>query len=400
MATLMQSKKGWYYVRFSCRVQNQRRQFFRACRTKQRDKAEKVKARVDDACRDILLGRLSLPDKSVDLGQFILSGGNVLALQEKEKPYTFDDAVRNYFDRLPLDAKDASSLKTEEIHVRRLRKTLPTQIPFSSYDRAVVEDYVKTRREGIDGKPVKRATITKEICTLRQIWTSAKDHGIQMGQFPTKLSYPKDAELPPFETYARLSSSSNPNWHCLVLSEQEILSVLSQIAALHGKGRIHAMLSVAAMTGCRRSELLRMQTHDVDFEREEITIREKKKRKARFSSSTRNVQMHARLIDTLKQWFVVRGNVANPEELWGDKVKSYTATSMFAAAISKTDFPHIRGFHTFRHSFISILANEGMPDSIIDTWVGHTTEETRRRYRHLIPDKAKARLDRLFAMPA
>jgi integrase len=45
----------------------------------------------------------------------------------------------------------------------------------------------------------------------------------------------------------------------------------------------------------------------------------------------------------------------------------------------------VRGLHVFRHSLISCLAAAGVDQRIIDDIVGHTTEEMRRRYRHLTP---------------
>lgn len=45
------------------------------------------------------------------------------------------------------------------------------------------------------------------------------------------------------------------------------------------------------------------------------------------------------------------------------------------------------GFHTFRHSFASNLAAKGVDQRIIDQWMGHQTEEMRKRYRHIFPNK-------------
>src|SRR5207302_4370237 len=51
----------------------------------------------------------------------------------------------------------------------------------------------------------------------------------------------------------------------------------------------------------------------------------------------------------------------------------------------------LRGYHVLRHSFISCLAAAGVDQRVIDEFVGHQTDEQRKRYRHLIPDvKQKA----------
>jgi integrase len=41
----------------------------------------------------------------------------------------------------------------------------------------------------------------------------------------------------------------------------------------------------------------------------------------------------------------------------------------------------IRGYHLFRHSFVSLLAAAGTDQRIIDEMSGHQTDEMRRRYR-------------------
>ena len=52
-------------------------------------------------------------------------------------------------------------------------------------------------------------------------------------------------------------------------------------------------------------------------------------------------------------------------------------------------------FHTLRHSFASNLAREGIDDRIIDHFMGHQTEEMRRRYQHLFPDKKESAITAL-----
>ena len=56
----------------------------------------------------------------------------------------------------------------------------------------------------------------------------------------------------------------------------------------------------------------------------------------------------------------------------------------------------IRGFHTFRHSFASNLAAKGIDQRVIDEWMGHQTEEMRKRYRHLFPDQQRKAIDSVF----
>lgn len=59
MALLKQLRNGRYFVRFRCQVGNERKQFFKSCQTNRKDKAERVKARVEEVCSDITLLKAS-----------------------------------------------------------------------------------------------------------------------------------------------------------------------------------------------------------------------------------------------------------------------------------------------------------------------------------------------------
>jgi integrase len=57
----------------------------------------------------------------------------------------------------------------------------------------------------------------------------------------------------------------------------------------------------------------------------------------------------------------------------------------FKRSLSGGKWAVLRGYHIFRHSFISLCATRGVDQRFIDEWVGHQTEEQRKRYRHLLP---------------
>src|SRR5262249_10952040 len=56
----------------------------------------------------------------------------------------------------------------------------------------------------------------------------------------------------------------------------------------------------------------------------------------------------------------------------------------------------LKGWHVFRHSFISALASKGVDQRIIDDLVGHSTEEQRRRDRHLYPEGNQQAVETVF----
>jgi integrase len=64
--------------------------------------------------------------------------------------------------------------------------------------------------------------------------------------------------------------------------------------------------------------------------------------------------------------------------------------------LADSKWPKIRGFHVFRHSFASNLAAASVDQRIIDKWMGHQTEEMRKRYQHLFPDQQREAIALVF----
>ena len=61
----------------------------------------------------------------------------------------------------------------------------------------------------------------------------------------------------------------------------------------------------------------------------------------------------------------------------------------FRRALAGSPWAVLRGWHVFRHSFCSNCAAAGIDQRLIDAWVGHQTEEMRKRYRHSFPDQRR-----------
>lgn len=70
----------------------------------------------------------------------------------------------------------------------------------------------------------------------------------------------------------------------------------------------------------------------------------------------------------------------------GQAITPRETHNYFQRAIRLCPWKGLKGWHVFRHSFISALASRGVDQRIIDDMVGHQTEQQRRRYRHLYPD--------------
>jgi integrase len=68
----------------------------------------------------------------------------------------------------------------------------------------------------------------------------------------------------------------------------------------------------------------------------------------------------------------------------------------FKQTLKGSKWDVVRGFHVFRHSFASNLAGAGVDQRVIDGFMGHQTEEMRKRYRHLFPKKREEAFLKVF----
>ena len=185
-------------------------------------------------------------------------------------------------------------------------------------------------------------------------------------------------------------------WDCLYLTPADLGKVLTIVKDRADQPMVYPMVLMAAHTGARRSEILRSQVQDFDLESNLVVIREKKRAKGR--RTTRIVPLSPILAKTIADWlkthtgckytFCRRVNPSDEAAKQGEyaPISVDQATDFLRRCLAGTGWAKIRGWHVFRHSFISNCASKGIDQRMIDAWSGHQTEEMRRRYTHLFPD--------------
>ena len=183
-------------------------------------------------------------------------------------------------------------------------------------------------------------------------------------------------------------------WDCLFLGLKEIEGALEYAKDNAISPCIYPMVVMAAHTGARRSELLRSQAHDFDFTGKVVTIREKKRVRGQYS--TRRVPLSSLLASAMAKW--MKEHPGGFTFLAGDQpLTRDQAHGFFQRTFASSKWQRLKGWHVFRHSFASNCAAKGTDQRSIDTWMGHQTEEQRRRYRHLFPDQQQKELGRVFS---
>jgi integrase len=181
------------------------------------------------------------------------------------------------------------------------------------------------------------------------------------------------------------------------LKDEEVRDVLAYVRDHATAGFVYPMFVFCALTGARRSELCRSRIDDFDFENMVVQVRERKRDRTK-KETIRTVEMHPKLRDVMQSWFA--GHPGGPYTLSqhaGCPLTKDEATDHFNRTLEGSDaWKHIPGFHTFRHSFASILASKGHDQRVIDALMGHQTDDMRKRYRHLFPANRKRAVDDLL----
>ncbi|MBL8793137.1 MAG: tyrosine-type recombinase/integrase [Planctomycetia bacterium] len=331
---------------------------------------------------------------------------------------------------------EASSLDTCKLHLAHFCRTFGDAFPLTELSLVKLQDYVNVRAKA----KIAPATIRKEIATLRAAWNWGGAMDLTTGNFPSKgLRYPKAEEKPPFMTMAEIErqvlagGDADSLWECLYLTAAEVTELLAHVQKKATHPWIYPLFCFAAHTGARRSELMRALVADVDLAGSFVIVREKKRNRSQ--RTTRRVPLTPFLRDVLKDWLTVhpggsalfchtgevmrskkrsrttghqsgklrttslQGRLASVTKRQQPDLSALTRTEVhdhFKRVLAGTPWEVIHGLHTLRHSFISACASKGVDQRLIDEWVGHATEQQRKRYRHLYPGTQQEAIKSVF----
>jgi len=400
------------------------RKFFRSLKTSDETVANAKLWRANETLRRLEQGDLVIPagatfDEAFD---FIVSGGKQIAEPDLVADVTLEQIKKDYFAELPKGAKEDSSVATEKTHAGHFIRILGGSVPIRSLGVSQLQRYVSERRkhDGQRGKKIQPPTIKKEIQTFKQLWDFARVRQYVEGDCPTlHVRLPKPDQKPPFHTWAQIEAAIKKGgltelqikelWDSLFLGEKEVQELLVWVKKNAEHPFAYAMFAFTALTGARRSEIIRSQVRDFQPENGLVLIREKKRRHD-VSISFRRVQLHAQLKEIMAEWFHIHPGgphtICTPPDFQRSKKKSdfpqplteSQAHDHFKRALADSKWKVVRGFHVLRHSFASICAMKGIHQSIIDSWLGHQTEEMRNRYRHLFPEETRRAMDSVLAL--
>lgn len=332
----------------------------------------------------------------------------------RKEQLTLGELRRRYFETYG-SSLEASTLSTIRTHFDHLEKTFGASAALNELTLVELQKHVDRRakqktRNGL----VTATTIRKDLISLRGAWNWAHTLSLMPERFCMRgLRFPKLDEKLPFmtreeiERHLAVGGDHDALWECLFLTTEEIREVL-QIVKLRSKhGFLYPMVYFAAHTGARRSELIRAQLMDIDVKGGTVLIREKKRVQGK--RTTRRVPLTPALAEVIEEWrrvhpggpFLFAMEKALPRS---QKVREANlaptkseAHNHFKRVLKSTPWQILRGWHVLRHSFISACVMKGLDQRLIDTWVGHSTDEQRKRYTHLYPRKEREAIHNVFS---
>jgi integrase len=390
------------------------------------DEAESKANQVDYLLMRIRQGLLTVPPET-DIVLFLQHDG-----KPPEPTLPTADESPSVAQTLTLGALRDRYLRTHEngsleqttidginTHFRHLVTTLGERFPIHELGMADLQQHIdrRAKMKGVKGGKLSPATIKKEIISLRTVWNWGVNMRLVTGRFPAAgLTYPKFHDKPPFQTREEIERRIQAGgltrketaelWDSLYLTLADVQEVVGLIGDNALQAWVHPMCCFAAYTGARRAEMLRAMVTDVDLAGQTVLLRERKRAKGR--ATTRRVPLAPQLGAVLKDWLAVHPGGQHLFFQAAAVVRSKTtrkgvtpitsdeAHDHFKRALAATKWNVVRGYHVFRHSFISLAASRGVDQRLIDDWVGHQTDEQRRRYRHLYPTTQQQAISRMF----
>jgi integrase len=209
---------------------------------------------------------------------------------------------------------------------------------------------------------------------------SPKTINEHLGVLRKCLGDAREWERPAANPKIKVLRLKKPDFECLTEEEADRL-----IRAMRTP-RWKAMVTLALHTGLRRGELFGLRWQDIDFENRRLTVRQsivegiagppKNYRERQVSLDPTALGALSMVLRTHELVFH-RGD--------GRPLTCSTAQGALTRACVRANLRNI-GWHAFRHTFASWLAASGVPITVVQGLLGHSTIVMTMRYTHTAPE--------------
>ncbi len=160
-----------------------------------------------------------------------------------------------------------------------------------------------------------------------------------------------------------------------VLNEDEIARLISVI----NNSKHRSIIMLVYSSGLRVSEVVKLKTEDLDFERSMIHIKGAKGRKDRYTLfsdvAQKTLKGYIKATNS-KEWLF-------PGQKKGAHISTRTAQQIFLDAIKTLNIKKDVSIHSLRHSFATHLLESGVDLRYIQELLGHKSSKTTEIYTHV-----------------
>ncbi len=144
--------------------------------------------------------------------------------------------------------------------------------------------------------------------------------------------------------------------------------------------KYRTLFTLAVLGGLRQGELLGLKWSDIDWDTKQVRVKRTYNKRAWYSpkskSSIRAVDLGPRMVKVLKKWILACPpndlNLVFPSRTGKPLDDSTMVRKFFRPALKKSKLPIIR-FHDLRHTFASLLIEQGESIKYIQSQLGHSS---------------------------
>lgn len=301
-------------------------------------------------------------------------------ITEKKTPF-FKDVVKDWLAHKKPNIR-ITTYEVMEGHTRNHFDIFMSQ-KVNRITTGDIEKYIASKRQA----EMNINTLRKVLVTLNQIMAYAVRHGF-IDHNPVR-----DAERPREQFNGEEKSID-------VLNIEQIKSFLESVE----DREYRTLFMLAIMSGARQGELLGLKWSDIDWENSQIFIQRTFNKGRWFSPKTkgskRKVDIGPAMIKALLEWKLAcppnNLNLIFPNKS-GEAINySNMVQRYYQPALKKADLPRMK-FHCLRHTFASLLLDQGENVKYVQTQLGHSSPTvTLNVYTHLMKptnQKAASRLE-------
>jgi integrase len=287
------------------------------------------------------------------------------------KVLLFSEVAREWIEHKKLKLRE-TTWEVYEGHIRNHFHDLD-RLKINRVTIATVEKFITGRQ--VQGMNI--GTLRKILVSLGQILSYAVRH-----------KYIDHNPLREAERPREQANGHEEEDKIAIITPGQITALLEQVQ----DQKYHTFFLTAIMTGAWQGELVGLKWGDLDWEIKQVYIQRTFNKGSFFTTKTkgsrRKIDLSPTVIRELKKWRIAcAGNDLDlifPNEAGGPMNCSNMVQRHFLPALKAADLPRIR-FHDLRHTYASLLIDQGENLKYIQTQLGHSSPTvTLNVYAHLM----------------